>query len=172
MQTPLRWYAGGQKWYSMRPYVIHIWHTRCIYMARMWYAHAKLSYDFGMDSTKQILPGRANRLLRGHIAEIKGWREAGYTISSIQQLLALKGITVARTTVAREVARLASAAPTPPPPKVATAAPEKPPIESAVADSQPESTPIEDAKKKVPTADEFFKAYNDNPLFRRKEKKP
>lgn len=130
-----------------------------------------LRYDFSMDSPEQIPLGRPNRKLRGHVAEIKMLHEIGHTISGIHQILTSKGIAVGRSAVVRELARMAAAAPTSPP-KVATAAPEKPPIESAVADPQPELKPSEDVKKKVPTADEFFKTYNDNPLFRRKEKKP
>ena len=124
-----------------------------------------------MDASKIIPPGRANRKLRGHVAEVKELREAGYSITGIQQVLALSGIQVDRSTVARELVKLATATPTAPP-KVTPAAPEKTPIETVVADPQPEMKPSEDVKKKVPTADEFFKTYNDNPLFRRKEKKP
>ena len=97
--------------------------------------------------------------------------EAGHTISGIHQILTSKGIAVGRSAVFRELARMASAAPNAPP-KVAPTAPEETPIETAAVNPQPELKPIEDVKKKVPTADEFFKTYNDNPLFRRKEKKP
>ena len=68
-----------------------------------------------------IPPGRTNRKLRGHLAEVKTLREAGYSISGIQQVLAATGIQVGRSVVAREVSRLASSAP----PKVAPTAPEK-----------------------------------------------
>ena len=124
-----------------------------------------------MDSPEQIPLGRPNRKLRGHVAEIKMLHEAGHTISGIHQILTSKGIAVGRSAVFRELARMASAAPNAPP-KVAPTAPEETPIETAAVNPQPELKPIEDVKKKVPTADEFFKSYNDNPLFRRKEKKP
>ena len=87
-------------------------------------ASSTMPSDLIKDARKQILPGRANRKLRGYVAEVKELHEAGYTISGIQQVLALSGIPVSRATIAREVSRLASAAPTAPP-KVAPTAPEK-----------------------------------------------
>ena len=98
-------------------------------------ASSTMPSDLIKDARKQIFPGRANRKLRGYVAEVKELHKAGYTISGIQQVLALSGIPVGRTTIAREVARLATAAPTPPPPKVETAAPEKTPIETVTTNS-------------------------------------
>lgn len=122
-----------------------------------------------MDLPEQIPPGRANRKLRGYVAEVKMLHEAGYSITGIHQVLASKGIKVGRSAVVRELAKLSASASTPAP-KVAAAVPEKTPIETDAIEPQPASKPTENTKEKPPTADEFFATYIDNPLIRRKKR--
>lgn len=95
-------------------------------------------HDLLKVARESIPPGRTNRKLRGHVAEVKSLHEAGYSITGIQQVLAATGIQVGRSAVARELVKLAAAAaaaaPTPAP-NVEATAPEKTSIETVTVNS-------------------------------------
>ena len=91
-------------------------------------------HDLLKVARESIPPGRTNLKLRGHVAEVKSLHEAGYSITGIQQVLAATGIQVDRSTVVRELVKLAAATPTSPP-KVAPTAPEKTSTETVTVNS-------------------------------------
>jgi hypothetical protein len=56
-------------------------------------------------------PGRSTRRARGYATDIGQLRAQGYTFEAIRQALAETGVKVSKSTVQREMARLASASP-------------------------------------------------------------
>ena len=115
---------------------------------------------------KKLIPrtaaGRANRRARAFSSEIARLRREGYGYVAIQEALADAGVADSKSTVQREVARIARAAPSnpgPAPPAAKASA-----IHAPVA---PEPSPIDDERL---SAKDIAKAYMKdqitNPLFR------
>ncbi|MBA4261939.1 MAG: hypothetical protein C0443_07975 [Comamonadaceae bacterium] len=110
-------------------------------------------------------PGRSTRRARGFAAEIGQLRAQGYTFEAIREALAEAGVSVSKSTVQREVARLASG---PSSGSVVVAEPLLPvpdtaPVPSAAAASSATGLP---SGKDI--AEAFASTWNTNPLFRQR----
>jgi hypothetical protein len=108
-------------------------------------------------------PGRSTRRARGFAADIGQLRAQGYTLEAIREALAEAGVCVSKSTVQREVARLASGhssgsvAVAPLPETNATPAPS--PATPASATGLPSGKDIAEA---------FASTWNTNSLFRQR----
>lgn len=124
--------------------------------------------------TPQIPPGRSNRKAREYTAEIARLRIAGYGCRAIREALAEVGVVVSKTTVHRELAKLAKssrlskpvpAIHPPSPAAVQTVAPQPHPAGPAL----PQPLPKRRSGQEV--AEEFMKGQITNPLFRNRAPK-
>lgn len=114
-------------------------------------------------------PGRSTRRARGFAADIGLLRAQGYTFEAIRGALAEAGVKVSKSTVQREVARLASVQSSGPSPGPVTAA--RPSLPAA--DAAPAPFPSTDfsatsrlSGKEI--AEAFASTRNTNPLFRQR----
>lgn len=108
-------------------------------------------------------PGRANRKLLLHLAQVKRLRELGYTIKQIRQAFCQAGVVIGWGTVQREVARLNKS-----PPRATTGTLQA--TQKASQPSQPSVAPTlsgTDQPQRVDVA-AFFATAVDNPLINRK----
>lgn len=118
-----------------------------------------------------IPPGRPNRKARAFEAEIARLCEEGYGCKAIHQALTAAGVSVSKSTVQREVARLSK--PTPPAPRPSGAVP----VASRVSRSDVDGSPSQDTalprlsggvQSSKDFAAEFMKSRITNPLFRKR----
>ena len=122
-----------------------------------------------MKLSPTIPPGRPNRKARAFEAEIARLCEEGYGCKAIHQALTAAGVSVSKSTVQREVARLSK--PTPPAPRASEAVP----VAARVSTSDVGGSPSQDAalprlsggvQSSKDFAAEFMKSRITNPLFR------
>lgn len=110
-------------------------------------------------------PGRSTRRARGFALEIGRLRVQGYTLEAIREALGDAGVNVSKSTVQREVARLASRSSS-----GAATAPE--PLHRAaevVSGSNGASiSPTTDLRSAKEIAEAFTATQNTNPLFRQR----
>jgi hypothetical protein len=119
--------------------------------------------------TPTIPPGRPNRKARAFSAEIARLVMEGYSCKAIHQALTDAGVLVSKSTVQREVARLAR--PTPPAARQVEARPvvPRPPPPVVETNPLPETTrhwPADGEQSSKDFAAEFMKGRVTNPLLR------
>ncbi len=113
-------------------------------------------------------PGRSNRKARAFSAEIARLAAEGYGFTAIQQALADAGVSVSKSTVQREVARLSRLAPPTNRHQVApiaTAWPEPEALQAQLPDRQ---RPGERPPSSKDIAEAFIKGRITNPLMRKR----
>jgi hypothetical protein len=108
-------------------------------------------------------PGRSTRRARGFAAEIGQLRAQGYTFEAIRQALAEAGVKVSKSTVQREMARLASTSSTG---SVAVTEPSLPVSVTASAPSPVMPSMATDMRSGKEIAEAFAGSRITNPLFR------
>lgn len=107
-------------------------------------------------------PGRSTRRARGFALEIGLLRAQGYTLEAIREALGDAGVNVSKSTVQREVTRLASRSP-------ATASePLHPAAEVASVSAFVPPSPTSDLRSGKEIAEAFTATQNTNPLFRQR----
>ncbi len=110
-------------------------------------------------------PGRSTRRARGFALEIGLLRAEGYTLEAIREALGDAGVNVSKSTVQREVTRLASRSPS----GVATASePLHPAAEVASVSAFVPPSPVSDLRSGKEIAEAFTATQNTNPLFRQR----
>ena len=108
-------------------------------------------------------PGRSTRQARGFVADIRQLRAQGYTFEAIRQALAEAGVKVSKSTVQREMTRLASTSPSG---SVAVTEPSLPVSVPATAPSPVAPSVVTDLRSGKEIAEAFAGTRITNPLFR------
>ena len=108
-------------------------------------------------------PGRSTRRARGFVADIRQLRAQGYTFEAIRQALAEAGVKVSKSTVQREMTRLASTSPSG---SVAVTEPSLPVSVPATAPSPVAPSVVTDLRSGKEIAEAFAGTRITNPLFR------
>ena len=108
-------------------------------------------------------PGRSTRRARGFVADIRQLRAQGYTFEAIRQALAEAGVKVSKSTVQREMTRLASTSPSG---SVAVTEPSLPVSVPATAPSPVAPSVVTDLRSGKEIAEAFRSSRITNPLFR------
>jgi hypothetical protein len=108
-------------------------------------------------------PGRTTRRARGYAADIGQLRAQGYTFEAIRQALDEAGVKVSKSTVQREMARLASASSSS---SVAVTEPSIPVSAPAAAPSPMAPSVVTDLRSGKEIAEAFAGTRITNPLFR------
>jgi hypothetical protein len=107
-------------------------------------------------------PGRSTRRARGFATDIGQLRAQGYTFEAIRQALAEVGVKVSKSTVQREVARLASRSSSG---SVSVAESSLPAPDAWPSPSPAAPFPATDQRSGKEIAEAFTSARNTNPLF-------
>ena len=116
-----------------------------------------------MKLTPKEPPGRSTRRARGFSADIGRLRAQGYTFEAIRQALADAGVKVSKSTVQREMARLASTSSTG---SVAISEP-SPPVSASVSAPSPVTPSMAtDLRSGKEIAEAFAGTHITNPLIR------
>ena len=113
-------------------------------------------------------PGRSNRKARAFSAEITRLASEGYGYAAIQQALADAGVSVSKSTVQREVARLSRLAPSTNRRLVTPIAAEWPEPEALQAPIPNRQRPGEKSPSSKEFAEAFIKGRITNPLMRKR----
>ena len=108
-------------------------------------------------------PGRSTRRARGFAADIGQLRAQGYTFEAIRQALDEAGVKVSKSTVQREMARMASTSSTG---SVAVTEPSLPVSVPASAPSSAAPSVVTDLRSGKEIAEAFAGTRITNPLFR------
>lgn len=108
-------------------------------------------------------PGRSTRRARGYAADIGQLRAQGYTFEAIRQALDEAGVKVSKSTVQREMARLASTSSSG---SVAVTEPSLPVSAPAAAPSPVAPSVLTDLRSGKEIAEAFGSSRINNPLFR------
>ena len=108
-------------------------------------------------------PGRSTRRARGFATDIGQLRAQGYTFEAIRQALAEAGVKVSKSTVQREMARLASTSSSG---SVAITEPSLPVSAPAPAPSPVAPSAVTDLRSGKEIAEAFAGTRITNPLFR------
>lgn len=124
-----------------------------------------------MKLSPTIPPGRPNRKARAFEAEIARLCDEGYGCTAIQQALIAAGVSVSKSTVQREVARLSK--PTPSASRPSSAGPVVARARASDVDGSPsQDTALKRLSGSVQSskdfAAEFMKSRITNPLFRKR----
>lgn len=124
-----------------------------------------------MKLSPTIPPGRPNRKARAFEAEIARLCEEGYGCKAIHQALTAAGVSVSKSTVQREVARISKA--TAPAPRRIEASPAAARAQAAGVDVSPlvgttRQRLTDGVQSSKDIAAEFMKSRITNPLFRKR----
>ncbi len=108
-------------------------------------------------------PGRSTRRARGYATDIRQLRAQGYTFEAIREALVEAGVKVSKSTVQREIRRLASG---PPSGSVVVAEPLIPVPDAAPAPCAVATASATGLPSGKDIAEAFASTWNTNPLFR------
>ena len=120
------------------------------------------NWSIAMKLAPKVPPGRSIRRARAFAIEIGQLRAQGYTFEAIREALAAAGVAVSKSTVQREVARLASRASSGSVTAAESGIP-KPDAAPALLPAPPSRTTSQLSGKEI--AEAFVSTLNTNPLF-------